>query len=249
MIKKNRALIVLLLPLFFIVLTQPVLAKNEKSEENSLRKEARSEINDEKNELRDERKASLSALRLETKENRDELREIRKASVSAIKEQFKLKIQTIKDEVKQQIVEKFAEKMNRVSQKRVEHWNRILARLSEILAFISGKLGADNPSVVIATEKLALAQAAVDAQEGKVYVINIGTESALKSNAGQAMSEEQQDLQTISKLVNDARKAVHDALRVLKQSGAISGTPSATPTETPSPTVTPTATPSAVPTL
>lgn len=161
-----------------------------------------------------------------------EFREERRASTSALKKQFKLETRKIRDEKKQLIAEKFVEKMNRVNQKRVEHWRKVLARLIEILALISSKLGASNSSVQIATEKLATAQAAVDAQEGKVYDMNIGTESALKSNAGQAMASEQSDLRTVLNLVNEARKAVHDALRVLKQKPA-----------------TPTATPSAVPTL
>lgn len=150
------------------------------------------------------------------KNSDNELRGERKASISALKKQFKLEIRKIRDEKKQLIAEKFVEKMNRVNQKRVEHWRKVLARLTEILALISSKLGTGNSSVQIAAEKLATAQAAVDAQALKEYSLEVSSESALKSNAGQAMASEQSDLRTVLNLVNEARKAVHDALRVLK---------------------------------
>ena len=149
-----------------------------------------------------------------------DLREDLKASASATRQQFKERLQTIKNDAKRQIIEKLTEKMNRVNSRRVDHWRKILARLTDILDRIKAtdKHSSELDAAVSQAEvKLASASAAVEAQSTREYTVNIASESALKINAGKAISAEQHDFQSVLKQINDAKQSVHKALMLLKR--------------------------------
>lgn len=150
-----------------------------------------------------------------------------RSEFEAKKAEFRQQLAALKDTRRQTILQNLADKMNRVNKQRVEHWRKVLARLQEVLAKIQAKgtalksSGKDTSSldaaIASASAQLTAATAAVDSQAGREYIINIATGSGLKANAGQAISGEQADLQGVLKIINDARKAVYHAVRILAQ--------------------------------
>jgi hypothetical protein len=155
------------------------------------------------------------------------------------REEFKLKLSEIKDTVKQQRLTSLDGNITKINQRAVANWNSLLDRLSLILDKIKTKTtelsgqGKDVSSVLsaisTAESKIAAAKAAVSAQSGKTYVIDIGTGNNLGQNASATIQTMKADLKAVEALVRDALQSVKDVYFALR--GVIgTGTPHPSPT-------------------
>jgi Cu/Ag efflux pump CusA len=199
---------------------------------------------------------------LEKKPTVDALKAQRDAAIEKFKaqrEQFKTKIETIKDATKKEIVQKIDTKISTINQNRTSFMSSILEKLTSILSRISEKADAAKATgkdvtklqaaIASAQNSISAAQAAVTAQAGKDYIIQIGTEATLKSNVGVTMKQFELDLRNTHKLIVDAKTTVVTAaLELAKLRGESPASPAASASSTPV-TVTPTAAqPSVTPT-
>lgn len=161
-------------------------------------------------EIRDERKTA-----------RDEVKQERggdSQEVSQKREEFKNKLKNLKDERKKLIVEKIDQKYDLVNKKWVAKWNKALIRLTEILAKIKqrdneGKL---SQAISDAQAKIASAQAKVDEQAAKTYVINISSEDKLGPSVRETNQQFKNDIKAVHELVKDAHKAVVEVINQAK---------------------------------
>jgi len=168
--------------------------------------------------------------RVETRETIKETvakkREEAKEKFKLKRDEFKAKLEQIKDDRKKVIVERIDTRLATVNKNRTDHMSTVLDKLTSIVDRVSERIatakanGKDVAGVeaAIATARTAIAaaQAAVSAQAGKEYVITIGEETALKGVVGKTTSQLQSDLQTVHKLVVEAKQAVQNIFREIK---------------------------------
>lgn len=158
------------------------------------------------------------------------MREAKEAAMEEAKtarEEFKERLRLIQDERKRQVVERIDTNMARFNEKWVEHWNKVLSRLREILAKIdsrvdklaeAGKDVSDVKSAIAKAETaIDAAQAAINEQAGKTYVIEIGEEETLGENVSSVVKQFRDDIKGIIEKVKIARMAVRDAFLALKE--------------------------------
>lgn len=139
---------------------------------------------------------------------------------------FKEKLAKIKDERKQKVVENIDEGIANRNQKWVEQWNNVLGRLRELVTKIetnAQKLKTDGKDVssveakvVSANSAIEAAQAAVDSQSGKTYVINISSEDNLGQAVSSVVQQFKSDVQVVIGTITAARTAVKDAFGALR---------------------------------
>lgn len=172
--------------------------------------------------LKDAREARIREL--------ERLREAKRKAIEEMKtsrERFREKVRTLSDERKRGVIENIDETISKHNEKWVEHWNGVLSRLTEILAKIENKanelasLGKDVSEVVTAITEakaaISAAQAAVTAQAGKSYVITIEDEENLGENVSETVGEFKEDVKEVFERVKDAREAVTEAYKKLKE--------------------------------
>lgn len=180
-------------------------------------------------------------------EQRREALQIRKeeriASIAARREEIRTRVQAIKDEKKLAALERIEEKLNQINQRRTDHFLKVLERLREILAKIqtrtdraetNGKnVSSVDTAIAAAEAAIDAAEDAVNAQADKVYELTVDDETTARNDVGATIKKLQEDLRGVWQDVQDARKAVFDALRALTRVAGNDGgtaTPSATPT-------------------
>lgn len=193
---------------------------------------------------KEERRNALEETRRVRKEALQGIREERKKALEEAKtrrEEFKNKVGEIRDQRKKEAVERIDENIGKHNEKWVEHWNKVLSRLSEILAKIKtrtdkaageGKdVTAVNSAISAADAAIAAAQSSIDAQAGKTYVIEITDEEHLGENVSEVVRGFKTDVKATFEKVQAAKRAVHDAYKVLKSilKPEEAGTPSPTP--------------------
>ena len=133
--------------------------------------------------------------------------ETAKQAIAAKRQEFNAGLEKIKDQKKITLVKRIDEKLAIVNKKHTDRFAQVLSNLQTIL----DKLGEDVDKVE-AQAAIDSANAAVEAQAAKTYVITISTESALKSDVGAVTSQLRLDLSATHKLVVDAKQTVQ-ALR------------------------------------
>ncbi len=156
----------------------------------------------------------LKNIRDEAREKRSELMEMMKAK----REEFKERLQTIRDEAKRMLVERIDTRMDGANQRATNRFSAVLDKLQSILNRLIGKAqdaktkGIDTGDLDLAIESaqvsLGNAKTAVASQAAKLYVIQIASESALRSNVGSTVSQLRQDLRDVHKAMVDAKQAV-----------------------------------------
>lgn len=187
------------------------------SEDDStqLRTTTRSELKD----RLEERKMELEQER-ENKREEIQTRIQQAASASAQRrEEFQNHLQEIRDERKQSIVENIDTRLSSVNEKWVTHWNNVLSRLSEILVKLQTRLDeyagdadttALSSAITQAQTSINTAQAAVTAQAGKTYTIDITDETTLGDDVSSTISDFHSDIQEVLDTVKAAREDVHN---------------------------------------
>ena len=168
-------------------------------------------------------KETIAKTREDFKMMLEERRKEASESFKQKREEFKQKLQTLRDEKKKMLVERINNKLEEVNKRRTDHMMAVLDKLESLLDRLSQKVeeaksaGKDTSGVELAIEaaqtKIDEARAAVITQAGEEYILEIGEESELRSRVGQTVSEFQEDLRDVHKLVVDAKQAVMNAVK------------------------------------
>ncbi len=174
-----------------------------------------------------------------------------------IKEQtFKFKLTKLKDTKKKTGLLNLDTKISSISGHSTILMSNAIDRMTIILkkvedkAAIAKSQGLNTTSLdnAISEAKAALASAsaAVTTQSAKTYEIPVTTDEAAKTNAGQTISQMQNDLRQTHQSVMKAKQAIMKALvelkKIWKDVKPISGTPTSSITQQPSPTTVPSVT-------
>lgn len=154
----------------------------------------------------------------EVKIRREEIRDEMKIK----RDEFKTRLLTIRDEVKRKVIERIDIKMDNTNKKVTSRFSTILDKLQSILNRLIGKAqetkleGKDTADLdsAIGTAQAAIdnAKAAVSSQSANMYVIEIASESALKTDVGTTVSQLRADLKDVHKIVIEAKQAVQQVV-------------------------------------
>ncbi len=138
---------------------------------------------------------------------------------------FRQKLSTLRDAKKKAQTERINTTLNDVNTKRTNTLLSYINRLTDILTKVQTRTtearasGKDTSKVDAAIAKaqadIATAKSAILAQAGKQYTATISSETSLKSDMGQAMSQLQADVGSVKDLVTAAHKSVSDAIQTL----------------------------------
>jgi hypothetical protein len=155
------------------------------------------------------------------KDRKQEIQEER----AARKAEFSVRLQSIKDEVKRKIVERVDGRMESINLAVTNRFSNILVKLQGILDNLIGKAeeaklqGKDTADL---DKSISAAQAAIDnaeitiaGQAINIYTIEIASESALKANVGEIVSQFRSDLKEVHGLVVDAKQGVQNVVMEL----------------------------------
>jgi len=223
----------------FLIFTAPVMAVTSP-------KELRAEIAASRTAAAKETvKEKREEVRLAAKERWEELKNAREASweakraevkttVQEKREAVKARLTAISDERKKKIIERIQEKLGNMNEQRTGHFQKVLERLSTILDKITSrteKAKAEGKNVTgvesaIASARsfIATAEDAVAVQKNKIYQVTATSDSTAKNEVGSAVKQLQSDLQSVQKIVEDARSAVHNVYTQIKSVAAPAGT-------------------------
>lgn len=189
----------------------------------------------------------IKAARIEAKnamkEAVAEAKDALKEKMSEAREEFKEKLAAIKDQRKMNVLTNLDARIQDINKKRTTEMSARIERLTKILATITEKTtalksqGKDTEALESnideATEALEEAKAAVDAQAAKDYVVDVTTETALRTAASTTVKTFTADIKAVHKLVVDAQLAIKETYKDL---GLLMGEKSSV---TPSVTATP----------
>jgi len=195
-------------------------------------------------ELRRDRYLEMLQTRNEATEEARLVRERTRERVQATREQFKEDLQELKDQKKAKVVANIDEIIVNRNERWVTHWNRVLTRLALILAKIEARRdnlafeGKDASALTVtisqARSAIDAAQASVDAQAAKTYIIDIESEINLGQSVRSVVHQFKQDISAVVVKVKAARQAVQDAFKALKAvTGEEGSEAEASPTPTP----------------
>ena len=165
--------------------------------------------------------------RVETKKEDVESR------IAAMKEQIasrtaalKTKLQSFKDQRKAEIADRVSTNLNRINQNQTSQMQRHLGTMSSILDKLETRVNQATPDVkdpaaakvAIASARAAIstASAAVTSQSQKDYTITVTSESKIGVDAKTQRDKLHTDIQTVRKMVIDAKQAVANSIRVAK---------------------------------
>lgn len=145
-----------------------------------------------------------------------------KEAMTMKRKEFKERLQTIRDETKRMQVERIDTKISSANQTATNRFSAVLDKLQSILDKLIGKaqdvkakgIGTTALDSAIGSAQASIddAKAAVTSQMARLYVIQIASESALKSSVGSTVSELRTDLRDVHKAVVDAKQAVQKAV-------------------------------------
>ncbi|KKQ75150.1 MAG: hypothetical protein US96_C0016G0004 [Candidatus Woesebacteria bacterium GW2011_GWB1_38_5b] len=171
--------------------------------------------------LEDVRSKRLKALEEAKKRHENALERVKDS-----RERFKERLEKIKDEHKHNVLENIDEKITEHNTRWVNHWNGVLDRLREVLVKIqtltdraedTGKdVGAIKAKIAAANTAIESAQAAINMQASKTYVINISVESNLREDVEPVIQQFKLDVKTVLNSIKTARTAVHEAFKSLR---------------------------------
>lgn len=170
-------------------------------------------------------KAQIEQKQQELRQQIETKREEIKAQIEAKKAELKDKLAKIRSEEKKQVVEKIYENINELNTRLTNHYLDVLNRLEKVLSNISSRtvkaeangldVTAVKTAITEATNAIESARSAIKSQAGKIYSINISSESNLKNDVGKARQTLQKDLKTVFEDVKKAQEAVKKAATTL----------------------------------
>lgn len=191
-----------------------------------------------------DKKTMLMTATDEKTTNRIGAKDAMKEEILAAREEFKTKMAAIKDTRKQKALSNIDARIAEINKKRTTQMGERLDRFTTILSKISTReaaLKADGKNttslaaeITAATEALDDAKAAVAAQSAKDYVVEITTDTALRTGASSTIKEFMTDIKAVHSQVVAAQKAVVKVFRSVAQlQGADKLTPTVTTAATP----------------
>ena len=144
--------------------------------------------------------------------------EQKREAVRIKREEFKVNLQTIRDVAKRSLVVRIDSRIGSVNQRVTNRFSTILNKLQSILnkfiermqdASLAGKDTTDlDAAIGIAQVAVENAKTAVSTQSANMYTIEIASESALRSDVGETISQFRADLTAVHKMIVDAKQAV-----------------------------------------
>lgn len=212
MLIRTATTILLLLLFFLAAITYPVWAK-ESTKPATIRKER-------------------AGQRVETV----------KEKISTREAVLKAKLQTFKDQKKATATARISDNLNRINAKQTEQMLKHLDKMTSILNRLDARVNEGRPDIKDASRarvaisdaraSIASATAAVNDQAGKDYTVTILNEGTARSDIKAVRDRLHSNLQSVRKLVTQAKQTVGNAIRVAK-SGKVEipgkeGTPGAT---------------------
>ena len=151
-----------------------------------------------------------------------EKRKEAKEKFQADREAFQEKLKEIKEIRKQNLIERVDEKINALNERHTTRLDDHLSRMTTVLekieakaADLTGDKTAFDAAVTKAKDAIKAAQAAVEAQAGKEYIIEITDEATVGTAVRSLFATFQSDIKATTQLVKDAHKAVGDAAKAL----------------------------------
>lgn len=143
---------------------------------------------------------------------------------------LKDKLKNFKDHKKASAAARINDNLGRINAKETSQMLNHLDKMSSILDKLEARVNQGKPDIkniaeakaAIATSRafIASATAAVKAQAGKDYTIEITTESKVRQDAQKQREQLHADLKTVRKTVIDAKQSVSNAIRAAKSGSA-----------------------------
>lgn len=182
----------------------------------------------------DTRKESIKE-RVETrKENISERLSEKKEMMASREAALKLKLDGFRNKQKAQVVERINNSLKNINEKMVTHFKKVLERLSGLLDKLEKRVNANSadikdPSLARGTiadarSSIAAATEAVNLQSTKDFTLELTTESRAKTEITGVRRLLHEDLKIVLQAVNDAKKAVSNAISIAKSGPVPSGT-------------------------
>ncbi len=214
-----------------------------------------------------EDKKEIKGLRDDFESKMMELEQERKSSESAVLEkrkeietEFEDKLAEIKDEHKKEVTATIDKNISNHNQNWIQHWDEVLGRLTNILDKIKSRrdkaqaagndVSSVNAAIANAESALTAAQAAINNQSTKTYLINITTEDKLGPAVSSTVQTFKTDVKLVIDAINAARRTIQDAVKALQAIKGVDEDENGTvPTPSAIPTTSPSSSPSASPTV
>ncbi|MEX2052931.1 MAG: hypothetical protein WD898_01750 [Candidatus Paceibacterota bacterium] len=182
----------------------------------------------------------------EAREMIDQKREELKTRIDQKREELKERLEQVRDERKREAVERIDQQMDALNERLLNHYTDILKRLEGVLENLQEKAsdfearGVDvtpvREAIASATAAIDRAYAAIEAQSGKTYTIEVTTEDNLRNDVGGARQQLHDDLSVVVAALRNAHSAVKNVATVLAQQVRIAAANNggdASPTSTP----------------
>lgn len=161
-----------------------------------------------------------------TRNTRMEAKDAMKSSILAARDEFRTKVKGIKDVRKQKIVEGLDTRINEMNKKKTDWMTERLNRLSAILEKAKSDANANADDVAAAETAISEAKEAVTTQAAKDYVMEVTTETALKTDARALIKEFVTDIKAVHEKMRAAQMAV---VKVAQGTGMMRAKPTVTP--------------------
>ncbi len=151
-----------------------------------------------------------------------EKRKEAKEKFQAEREAFEEKLKAIKETRKQNILERIDEKVNTLNERHMTRLDNHLSRMTTVLGKIedradeaTGDTTVLDGAIAKAKDAISKAQAAVEEQAGKDYIVEFDDETNLGTQVRSLFASFKSDIKNVQQLVKDAHTAVVDAARAL----------------------------------
>lgn len=149
-----------------------------------------------------------------------------KAKMASREAAFKAKLEAFKDKRKAQVAERVNTNLNKINQNQTSEMLKHLERMSSLLDKLEGRVNkgssdikdsqAAKAAIGSARTTISTTTAAVTAQAGKDYTINVTSESKIKADVQGVRNQLKTDLQAVRKQVIDAKQSVSNAVRIAR---------------------------------
>ena len=220
--------IIAILPILLLLVTTPVLAQEEVDENTPTT--TSTQILDSKKPVIKDKIMERNETAMEKKENfKEKIMQKREGAIKANQERkdtFRTKLETITDEQKKTLLERIDTKITTLNTNRttratenITKLENVLARITELQTTLDSQgvnTASLTASITQAEEAISEAKLAIETQAGKEYIIQITTETALKSSVGTLLRTLNQDLTAMYKSVMTAKQEVINAAQEAK---------------------------------
>ena len=134
------------------------------------------------------------------------------------KQEFKEKLVEVRSEKKREIVTKIDQNIEEMNQKWVDRWIVVLDRLEEILVKLEARSQEEEvvAKIADARTKIATARVSVNTQAGKIYVIELTSQTGVGLDVKKTINQFHNDIKNTKELVMEARQAVVEVVKLVK---------------------------------